>query len=127
MSNSSGKYKIAVERFEIRSFHGTVIASMDFCRIQAGTFLMGEQGNLRQHQYQQQHHVTLSKDFYLARHPVTQALWQAIMGNNPSEFKGENHPVDWVSWEDSQKLITKLNERTGFNRYRLPKIGRAHV
>ncbi len=109
---SSGKYAIAVERHEIRSFHGPVIASMDFCRIPAGIFLMGEQGK--------QHQVTLTNDFYMARYPVTQALWQAIMGNNPSHFKGENHPVEQVSWEDAQKLITKLNERTGENRYRLP-------
>jgi formylglycine-generating enzyme required for sulfatase activity len=85
---------------------------MDFCRIPAGTFLMGKQGK--------QHQVTLTKDFYMARYPVTQALWQAIMGNNPSHFKGENHPVETVSWKDAQKFITKLNERTGESRYRLP-------
>jgi GTPase Era involved in 16S rRNA processing len=103
---------ITVERLEIRSFNGPVIASMDFCRIPAETFLMGKQGK--------QHQVTLTKDFYLARYPVTQTLWRAIMGNNPSHFKGENHPVETVSWEDTQKFITKLNERTGENRYRLP-------
>jgi len=106
------KYTIAVERFEIRSFNGPVIADMDFCRIPSGTFLMGERWELRQ--------VTLTKDFYMARYPVTQALWQAIMENNPSHFKGENHPVEQVSWEDAQKFITKLNERTGENLYRLP-------
>ena len=108
----SGKYAIAVERFEIRSFHGPVIVGMEFCRIPAGTFLMGEQRN--------QHQVTLTKDFYMARYPVTQTLWQAIMGSNPSYFKGENHPVEAVSWEDVQEFITNLNERTGENRYRLP-------
>ncbi len=106
------KCAIGVERLEIRSFNGPVIASMDFCRIPAGTFLMGEQGKL--------HQVTLTKDFYMARYLVTQALWQAVMGNNPSHFKGENHPVDHVSWEDSQEFITKLNERIGENLYRLP-------
>jgi len=106
------KYAIGVERFEIRSFNGPIIARMDFCRIPAGTFLMGRQGK--------QHQVTLTKDFYMARYPVTQALWQAIMGNNPSHFKGENHPVETVSWEDAQKFITKLHERTGESRYRLP-------
>jgi formylglycine-generating enzyme required for sulfatase activity/GTPase Era involved in 16S rRNA processing len=106
------KYSIAVERLEIRSLNGPVIAGMDFCRIPAGTFLMGEQGN--------QHQVTLTKDFYMARYPVIQALWQAIMGNNPSHFKGENYPVEKVSWGDAQEFITKLNERTGESRYRLP-------
>jgi formylglycine-generating enzyme required for sulfatase activity len=56
----------------------------------------------------------------MARYPVTQALWQVIMGNNPSYFKGESHPVDQVSLGDDQEFITKLNERTGENRYRLP-------
>jgi formylglycine-generating enzyme required for sulfatase activity len=106
------KYSIGVERLEIRSLNGPVIASMDFCRIPAGTFLMGEQGK--------QHQVTLTKDFYMARYPVTQALWQVIMGNNPSHFKGKNHPVEKVSWGDAQEFITKLNERTRENRYRLP-------
>ena len=106
------KYPIAVERLEIRSFNGPVIADMDFCRIPAGTFLTGKEWRQQQ--------VTLTKDFYMARYPVTQALWQAIMGNNPSHFKGENHPVEQVSWEDAQEFITKLNERTGENRYRLP-------
>jgi GTPase Era involved in 16S rRNA processing len=106
------EYSIGVERLEIRSLNGPVIASMDFCRIPAGTFLMGKQGK--------QHQVTLTKDFYMARYPVTQALWQVIMGNNPSHFKGENHPVEMVSWKDAQKFITKLNERTGESRYRLP-------
>ena len=73
---------------------------------------MGEQETL--------HQVTLTKDFYLARYPITQALWQTIMGNNPSHFKGENHPVDQVSWEDVQEFIANLNERTGENLYRLP-------
>ena len=106
------KYTTEIERFEIRSFNGPVIADMDFCRIPAGTFFMGEQETL--------HQVTLTKDFYLARHPITQALWQTIMGNNPSHFKGENHPVDQVSWEDVQEFIANLNERTGENLYRLP-------
>jgi formylglycine-generating enzyme required for sulfatase activity/tetratricopeptide (TPR) repeat protein len=106
------KYTTEVKRFEIRSFNGPVIADMDFCRIPAGTFFMGEQETL--------HQVTLTKDFYLARYPITQALWQTIMGNNPSHFKGENHPVDQVSWEDVQEFIANLNERTGENLYRLP-------
>jgi formylglycine-generating enzyme required for sulfatase activity len=106
------KYTTEVERFEIRSFNGPVIADMDFCRIPAGTFFMGEQETL--------HQVTLTKDFYLARYPITQALWQTIMGNNPSHFKGEKHPVDQVSWEDVQEFFANLNERTGENLYRLP-------
>ena len=64
------------------------------------------------------HQVTLS-DYYIAKYPVTQALWKAIMGNNPSHFKGDKLPVEKVSWVDCREFIKKLNEKTGEN-YRLP-------
>jgi hypothetical protein len=57
--------------------------------------------------------------FYIGKYEVTQAQYQAIMGVNPSEFKGSNHPVETVSWDDAQEFITRLYARTGRN-YRLP-------
>jgi len=57
--------------------------------------------------------------FYIGKYPVTQALWKAVMGNNPSHFVGDNLPVEQVSWNDTQKFIQKLNEATG-KTYRLP-------
>ncbi|MDR1898177.1 MAG: SUMF1/EgtB/PvdO family nonheme iron enzyme [Prevotellaceae bacterium] len=62
--------------------------------------------------------VTLD-DFYIGRYEVTQAQWTAIMGNNPSHFKGKKLPVENVSWNDIQIFIQKLNKQTGKN-YRLP-------
>ena len=63
--------------------------------------------------------VTLS-DFSIGKYPITQAQWQALMGNNPSHFKGDdNCPVEKVSWNDCQEFIKKLNEKTG-KKYRLP-------
>ena len=62
--------------------------------------------------------VTLS-DFYIGKYPITQKQWQAIMGNNPSNFKGDNLPVESVSWDDCQAFIEKINEKTG-KIYRLP-------
>ncbi len=50
---------------------------------------------------------------------VTQALWQTVMGNNPSFFKGSNLPVENVSWDDCQEFIQKLNQLTG-RQFRLP-------
>jgi hypothetical protein len=64
--------------------------------------------------------VTVSKAFYLGKYEVTQAQWEAVMGNNPSYFKGRNNPVEWVSWHDVQAFITKLNQKEGMNKYRLP-------
>jgi formylglycine-generating enzyme required for sulfatase activity len=57
--------------------------------------------------------------FYIGKYEVTQAQYQAIMGTNPSRFKGGNNPVEQVSWNDAQEFITNLNARTGRN-YRLP-------
>jgi hypothetical protein len=59
------------------------------------------------------------KSFYIGKYEVTQAQWQAVMGNNPSKFSGSNNPVEQVSWNDVQEFIKKLNAMTGRN-YRLP-------
>jgi formylglycine-generating enzyme required for sulfatase activity len=64
------------------------------------------------------HKVTLS-DFYISKYEVTQELWQAIMGDNPSHFKGDNLPVENVSWDEVQEFVSRLNRLTGKN-YRLP-------
>ena len=64
------------------------------------------------------HSVTLSS-YYIGKTEVTQALWQAVMGSNPSCFKGSDLPVEDVSWNDCQKFIQKLNRLTGRN-FRLP-------
>nr|WP_290936762.1 formylglycine-generating enzyme family protein [Haliscomenobacter sp.] len=65
------------------------------------------------------HAVTLS-DFYIAKTEVTQAMWRAVMGNNPSDFKDcDQCPVEQVSWNDVQAFIQKLNAKTN-KKYRLP-------
>ena len=55
------------------------------------------------------HHVTLTKDFYIGRTEVTQAQWRAVMGSNPSNFKGDDLPVENVSWNDAMEFCEKLN------------------
>ncbi len=64
------------------------------------------------------HEVELD-DFYIGKYPVTQAQWKAVMGENPSSFKGDDRPVEEVSWEDAQGFIRKLNSLTGKS-FRLP-------
>ena len=59
------------------------------------------------------------KDFQIGKYEVTQAQWQAIMGNNPSSFTGYDLPVETVSWNDAQEFITKLNTTSG-KKFRLP-------
>ena len=89
--------------------------------VQGGTFTMGatsEQGSDAGSSEKPAHRVTLS-NYYIGQTEVTQALWQAVMGSNPSKWKGSNLPVEQVSWNDCQQFITKLNQLTG-RKFRLP-------
>ena len=118
--------------------------SIDMVRVEAGTFTMGATAEMKdpydgekptdrsaaydllqlakKYQYDGEkptHRVTLTNDYYIGKYEVTQALWQAVMGNNPSKLKGKNLPVENVSWDDCQEFISKLNRITG-KMFRLP-------
>ncbi len=89
--------------------------------VEGGTFVMGatsEQGSEADNDEKPTHSVTLSS-YYIGKYEVTQAEWRAVMGSNPSYFKGDNLPVENVSWNDCQEFIRKLNSLTGKN-FRLP-------
>jgi uncharacterized protein (TIGR02996 family) len=88
--------------------------------IPPGTFLMGSPTREAQRdKNERRHRVTLTRGFHLGIQPVTQAQWQAVMGNNPSLFKGDDRPVEQVSWDDCQAFCAKLSQLTG-KRFRLP-------
>ena len=92
-----------------------------FLLIPSGSFLMGQPaGSNNDESEMPEHRVTISKPFYLGKFPVTQAQWEAVMGNNPSRFKGASRPVEQVSWQDTQEFIQKLNNREKVALYRLP-------
>ncbi|MXS84030.1 formylglycine-generating enzyme family protein [Nitrosomonas oligotropha] len=75
-----------------------------------GTFLMGSPPDEpERYDDELQHQVTLTKGFWIADTTVTQALWYAVMGENPSYFKGEELPVEQISWDDAQRFIDKMN------------------
>ncbi len=69
---------------------------------------------------QSAHRVTIADGFYMGKYEVTQAQWQTVMGNNPSIFKGDNLPVEQVSWDDAVSFIAKLNGQNDGYTYRLP-------
>ena len=95
--------------------------SIDMVRIGAGTFTMGATPEM-ENPYNDEKPtrcVTLTNDYYIGKYEVTQALWQAVMGSNPSNRKGDNLPVEEVSWDDCQEFISKLNRMTG-KTFRLP-------
>ena len=95
--------------------------TIDMVKVEAGTFMMGATSE-KENPYSWEkpvHQVTLTNDYYIGKYEVTQALWQSVMGSNPSEFKGDNLPVEQVSWNDGQEFISKLNRMTG-RKFRLP-------
>ena len=94
---------------------------IELVKVEGGTFMMGATSEMKNPNSNEKpvHQVTLTNDYYMGKYEVTQALWQAVMGSNPSEYKGDNLPVETVSWNDCQKFISKLNSLTG-RMFRLP-------
>ncbi len=95
-----------IERVPMRKIEFSTInlprnIKLEMIKISAGTFMMG---------VKKQHQVTLTQDYWLGKYEVTQAQWEAVMGDNPSSFKGTNLPVEKVSWYDARKFCDKLNE-----------------
>jgi formylglycine-generating enzyme required for sulfatase activity len=92
---------------------------MEFVLIAAGTFLMGSDDG--ENLEQPVHQVTISQPFYLGRYAVTQEQWVMVIGANRSDFTGDrNRPVEYVSWEDVQDFIQRLNAKERGAIYRLP-------
>lgn len=93
----------------------------EMVHVPGGDFLMGatDEQNNEAHKDEKPVHTVRLSDYYICNTPVTQALWEAVMGNNPSAFPGKNKPVERVSWTDCEKFILKLNEMSG-RKFRLP-------
>ena len=97
--------------------------------VEAGTFTMGatEEQTAYNNDEKPAHQVTLTKDYYMGETEVTQELWYAVIGEKPtSKYKwssswglGDNYPAYYISWNDCQEFITKLNQLTGLI-FRLP-------
>ena len=93
----------------------------DMVLVEGGTYMMGNPDRDRNDEYAEDvpHEVTLSS-FYICKYEVTEALWTAVMGSNPSDHKlGGNYPVERVNWYDCQDFVEKLSELTG-RHFRLP-------
>lgn len=90
-----------------------------FRLIPAGEFVMGEKDSIWSFCLPL-HRVRITRPFYLGIYQVTQKEWEAVMKGNPSEFKGDDNPVEMVSWEDCQVFIKRLNEMEQGAPHRLP-------
>ena len=95
---------------------------MEFVLIPAGEFVMGSPVDEKNWYKNEKpvHKVKIEKAFYLGKYLVTQKQWTDIMEINPSKFKGDENPVDRISWDSAQEFIKKLNEKEGTDKYRLP-------
>lgn len=96
--------------------------NLEMIYIPAGDFLMGAypgEIGVNQDEYPQ-HRVTITEPFYMSKYPITQAQYKAIMnGENPSDNKGDQHPVERVTWDMAIKYCQRLSAKTG-KTYRLP-------
>ena len=115
IGGSSAVFDGKNKTFTVKGVTFTMVA------VEGGTFTMGatsEQGSDAEDDEKPPHQVTLSS-YYIGQTEVTQALWKAVKGNNPSYYSGDNKPVEKVSWNDCQDFVRKLNELTG-KIFRLP-------
>lgn len=104
---------------EVMTFEANGV-SFTMIPVEGGTFTMGATSEMENPDDNEKptHQVTLSS-YYIGETEVTQALWKAVMDSNPSGLKGDDLPVEYVSWNDCQTFISKLNALTGKN-FRLP-------
>ena len=97
---------------------------LEMILIPAGDFIMGSPDSDLRAQLDEKppHRVRITKPFYLGKYLVTQEQWEAVMGNNPSRFKGAKNPVEQVTWDDCRLFLDKLNAKfaSQSGRYRLP-------
>jgi formylglycine-generating enzyme required for sulfatase activity/tRNA A-37 threonylcarbamoyl transferase component Bud32 len=93
--------------------------TLEMVEIPGGTFIMGSPENEAGRAYEDPQHQVTVPGFFMAKYQLTQAQYQAITGNNPSRFEGDNRPVEQVSWNDAVTFCEKLSQKTQKN-YRLP-------
>jgi formylglycine-generating enzyme required for sulfatase activity len=118
----SGDTRASGKAGETRTFTVNGV-SFKMVRIPAGEFMMGSPANdPARDNDETQHRVRISSYFWMGQTEVTQGLWKAVMGSNPSKFSncGDDCPVENVSWNDCQGFIRKLNGRVSGGNFRLP-------
>ncbi len=96
---------------------------MAFVRLPAGSFTMGSPADEAGREAQEvQHHVTISRAFWMGQSEVTQAEWLSVMGSNPSTFStaSGDYPVEQVTWHDVHAFLDKLHQRSPGYTFRLP-------
>ncbi len=97
------------------------VPEIDMVFVQGGEFVMG-QTDPKDDDWmynERPDHLVILNDFYISKYEVTQALWKAVMGKNPSKYVGDSLPVTCVSWYDARDFVLRLSKMTG-KKFRLP-------
>jgi len=107
--------------FSLKKLWTDPVTGMEFVYVPSGTFMMGDIFGDGSDDKKPVHEVRLSS-FYMGKYQLTQGQWKKVMGNNPSDFKkGDEYPVETVSWNDAQEFINKLSKlNNGKYRFSLP-------
>jgi len=100
----------------------TLPEGMEFVAIPAGSFEMGAPAEEEGTEFDERpvHTVTFNYSFEMMTTEVTQAMWEEVMGNNPSHFSGANLPVECVTWDECQNFADAMNDLDPDHVYRLP-------
>ena len=98
----------------------TITIELDGCeivlnKITAGSFKMGSYEGIGDEDELPVREISITEDFYMGIYEITQAQWEAVMGDNPSSFKGEDLPVETISWEEAVKFCKKLSKLSGYD------------
>jgi formylglycine-generating enzyme required for sulfatase activity len=95
---------------------------MEMVLIPAGEFMMGSPNSDRgaANDEKPQHRVRITEPYYMGKYPVTQEQWAAVMGDNPSFFRGPKNPVEEVSWDECLRFLQRLNVKAGGGKWQFP-------
>ena len=103
-SGSANSKKASVKTFTLPNN-----IKLEMVRVEPGSFTMSKQDG-ENYDSEVEHTKTLTKPFYIGKYEVTQAQYQAVMGKNPSSFKGDNRPVENVTWYEAMEFCEKMNK-----------------
>ena len=118
-ASQAGAHIVEGEKYIPKFGKELVIEGIELVGIEPGQFRMGDIQGAGEDDEKPVHTVNIRKGFWMGKYSVTQAQWKNIMGNNPSSFKGDNLPVEKVSWHDCKSFCEKLSQKTGLE-FRLP-------
>ena len=114
----TGNLTVTVNNLKSNAFPYRIKLPIEVVLIPSGSFQMGNTGSMADGMQPETpvHQVTISNSFYMTKYEVQQSLWVLVMGSNPSNFKGNDLPVDRVSWYMALDFCNKLSELDGLEK-----------